>query len=129
MPLPPYIHKACKNNDEYQTVYAKVEGSAAAPTAGFHFTQELFKKLEEKGVTVVEVTLNIGLGTFRPVKVKDTNEHKMHYESYEMSKETADYLNKAKSENRRIIAIGTTSVRTLEANFQKFGCFKEEKRK
>ena len=127
MPLPPYIHKACKNNDEYQTVYAKVEGSAAAPTAGFHFTQELFKKLEEKGVTVVEVTLNIGLGTFRPVKVKDTNEHKMHYESYEMSKETADYLNKAKSENRRIIAIGTTSVRTLEANFQKFGCFKEEK--
>ena len=127
MPLPPYIHKACKNNDEYQTVYAKVEGSAAAPTAGFHFTQELFKKLEEKGVTVVDVTLNIGLGTFRPVKVKDTNEHKMHYESYEMSKETADYLNKAKSENRRIIAIGTTSVRTLEANFQKFGCFKEEK--
>lgn len=127
MPLPPYIHKACKNNDEYQTVYAKVEGSAAAPTAGFHFTDELFEKLKEKGIDVVDVTLNIGLGTFRPVKVKDTNDHKMHSETYEISKETADFLNKAKSEKRRIIAVGTTSVRTLEANFSKFGMFKEEK--
>ena len=127
MPLPPYIHKACKNNDEYQTVYAKVEGSAAAPTAGFHFTEELFEKLKNKGVDVVEVTLNIGLGTFRPVKVKDTSEHKMHYETYEISDETANFLNKAKSENRRIIAIGTTSVRTLEANYQKFNCFKSER--
>lgn len=127
MPLPPYIHKACKNNDDYQTVYAKNAGSAAAPTAGFHFTNELFEKIKEKGVEVVEVTLNIGLGTFRPVKVRDTNDHVMHSEEYEISEEAALRLNKAKKEGRRIIAVGTTSVRTLESNFTKFGKFEAEK--
>ncbi len=126
MPLPPYIHKACKNNDDYQTVYAKVEGSAAAPTAGFHFTNDLLKRLEEKGVEIVDITLNIGLGTFRPVKVQDTKDHVMHSETYEVSKEAAEKLNKAKKEGRRIIAVGTTAVRTLEANFNKFNEFKEE---
>lgn len=127
MPLPPYIHKACKNNDDYQTVYAKHAGSAAAPTAGFHFTKELFEKIKEKGVEVIEVTLNIGLGTFRPVKVRDTNDHVMHSEEYEISEEAALRLNKAKKEGRRIIAVGTTSVRTLESNFTKFGKFEAEK--
>ena len=125
MPLPPYIHKACKNNDEYQTVYAKVEGSAAAPTAGFHFTEEIFAKLQQMGVIICDVTLHIGLGTFRPVKVKDIDEHVMHSEFYMMSQETADILNKAKKEGRRIIAIGTTSTRTLESVMQKYGEFKE----
>ena len=121
MPLPPYIHKACKNNDDYQTVYAKVEGSAAAPTAGFHFTNELLEKLQKKGVEIVDVTLNIGLGTFRPVKVQDTKDHVMHSETYEVSEEAAKRLNLAKKEGRRIIAVGTTAVRTLEANINKFG--------
>ena len=98
MPLPPYIHKACKNNDDYQTVYAKVEGSAAAPTAGFHFTEELLDRLVKKGVEIVDVTLNIGLGTFRPVKVQDTKDHVMHSETYEVTEESAARLNKAKSE-------------------------------
>jgi len=124
MPLPPYIRKQLVGNDRYQTVYAKYEGSAAAPTAGFHFTDELFKKLEDMGVTIVDVTLHIGLGTFRPVKVLDTKDHVMHSEVYEVSEEAAAVLNKAKSENRRIIALGTTSVRTLESNFTKYGCFK-----
>ncbi len=127
MPLPPYIHKACKNNDDYQTVYAKVEGSAAAPTAGFHFTKELLERLQNKGVEVVDVTLNIGLGTFRPVKVQDTKDHVMHSETYEVSEEAAARLNLAKREGRRIIAVGTTAVRTLEANINKFGEFKAEK--
>ena len=126
MPLPPYIHKACKNNDDYQTVYAKVEGSAAAPTAGFHFTNELLEKLQKKGVEIVDVTLNIGLGTFRPVKVQDTKDHVMHSETYEVSEEAAKRLNLAKKEGRRIIAVGTTAVRTLEANINKFGEFKAE---
>ncbi len=127
MPLPPYIHKACENNDDYQTVYAKVEGSAAAPTAGFHFTPELLKKCTDKGVEIVDITLNIGLGTFRPVKVQDTKDHVMHSETYEVTKEAAETLNKAKREGRRIIAVGTTSVRTLESNYSHFNEFKEEK--
>ena len=127
MPLPPYIHKQVDDNNKYQTVYAKVSGSSAAPTAGFHFTEELLKKVKEKRIEIIDITLNIGLGTFRPVKVKDTKDHIMHSESYEISKNAAETLNLAKKEHRRIIAIGTTSVRTLEANFAKFNEFKEEK--
>lgn len=124
MPLPPYIRKQCDDNSRYQTVYAKVEGSAAAPTAGFHFTEELFEKLNQKGVIVVDVTLHIGLGTFRPVKVNDVLEHHMHSEYYVMSQETADILNNAKKEHRRIISIGTTSTRVLESVMQEYGTFK-----
>ncbi len=124
MPLPPYIRKQCDDNSRYQTVYAKVEGSAAAPTAGFHFTEELFEKLKQKGVIVVDVTLHIGLGTFRPVKVNDVLEHHMHSEYYVMSQETAYILNKAKKEHRRIISIGTTSTRVLESVMQEYGTFK-----
>lgn len=127
MPLPPYIHKQVSNNNDYQTVYAKVSGSAAAPTAGFHFTNELIDALKNKGVEIVDITLNIGLGTFRPIKVNDTKDHKMHEETYEISKKAAESLNLAKKEGRRIIAIGTTSVRTLESNFSKYNEFKEEK--
>lgn len=123
MPLPPYIKEQLCTNDRYQTVYAKYEGSAAAPTAGFHFTKELFDKIKAKGITVVDITLHIGLGTFRPVKVEDTDNHVMHSELYEITSEACEILNKAKEENRRIIAIGTTSVRTLEANMQEFGKF------
>ena len=123
MPLPPYIKEQLCGNDRYQTVYAKYEGSAAAPTAGFHFTEELFEQIKSKGIQVVDVTLHIGLGTFRPVKVEDTDNHVMHSELYEISTEACDILNKAKKEGRRIIAIGTTSVRTLEANIQEFGKF------
>ena len=126
MPLPPYIHKQVDDNDKYQTVYAKIEGSAAAPTAGFHFTPELLKKIEDKGVEIVDITLNIGLGTFRPVKVQDTKDHVMHSESYVVSEEAASKLNRAKKEGRRIIACGTTSVRTLESNFAKHNEFKAE---
>jgi S-adenosylmethionine:tRNA ribosyltransferase-isomerase len=125
MPLPPYIHKQLGDNSRYQTVYAKIEGSAAAPTAGFHFTEELFSRLKAKGVEVVDITLHIGLGTFRPVKTDDIREHDMHSEFYMMSKEAAASLNKAKSERRRIIAIGTTPTRTLESVMQKYGTFKE----
>ena len=124
MPLPPYIAKQLCSNDRYQTVYAKYEGSAAAPTAGFHFTPELFEQIKAMGVEVIDITLHIGLGTFRPVKVQDTKNHVMHSEVYEITEEAADKLNKAKVEKKRIIAIGTTSVRTLEANYSKYGCFK-----
>ena len=127
MPLPPYIAKQLCSNDRYQTIYAKFEGSAAAPTAGFHFTPELFEKIKQKGVEVIDVTLHIGLGTFRPVKVQDTKDHVMHSEVYEISEESADRLNKAKVNGQRIIAIGTTSVRTLEANYSKYGMFKPTK--
>ena len=123
MPLPPYISQQLCTNDRYQTVYAKFEGSAAAPTAGFHFTEEIFQKLRDKGVTIVDVTLHIGLGTFRPVKVTDTKDHVMHSEVYDVSEEAAEILNRAKQENRRIIAVGTTSTRTLEANYTKYGKF------
>lgn len=123
MPLPPYIKEQLCENDRYQTVYAKYEGSAAAPTAGFHFTEELFEKIKAKGIEVVDITLHIGLGTFRPVKVEDTKDHVMHSELYEINEEAAETLNKAKKEGRRIIAIGTTSTRTLEANVTEFGKF------
>lgn len=127
MPLPPYIRQQLCTNDRYQTVYAKFEGSAAAPTAGFHFTEELFEKIKAKGIDVIDVTLHIGLGTFRPVKVQDTKDHIMHSEVYEISEESAAKLNAAKAAGRRIIAIGTTSVRTLEANYSKYGTFKPTK--
>ena len=127
MPLPPYIREQLCGNDRYQTVYAKYEGSAAAPTAGFHFTEELFEKIKAKGIEVIDITLHIGLGTFRPVKVTDTKNHVMHSEVYEINDDAAARLNKAKAENRRIIAIGTTSVRTLEANYSKYHTFKATK--
>ena len=124
MPLPPYIHKQLGDNSRYQTVYAKIEGSAAAPTAGFHFTDELFDRLKAKGVEVLDVTLHVGLGTFRPVKENDIRRHEMHTERYFMDEYTAERLNLAKKEKRRIIAVGTTSTRTLEANIRKYGEFK-----
>ncbi len=127
MPLPPYIKRQITDNSDYQTVYAKVPGSAAAPTAGFHFTPELFEQIKAMGIEVLDVTLNIGLGTFRPVKVQDTKDHVMHSELCEMSEYTAERLNLAKKEGRRIIAIGTTSVRTLESIYGKHGCFKADK--
>ena len=114
MPLPPYIHEKLKDRERYQTVYNKVEGSAAAPTAGLHFTKELLQELQDMGVEIVEVTLDVGLGTFRPCKEEDITKHDMHTEHYRLSQEVADKINKAKIENRRVIAVGTTSVRTLE---------------
>ena len=126
MPLPPYIKEKLKDKNRYQTVYAKINGSAAAPTAGFHFTAELFKKIKDKGIEVVDITLHVGLGTFRPVDVEDVEKHDMHEETYMISEQAAERLNLAKKEGRRIIAIGTTSVRTLEANYQKFNEFKAE---
>ena len=125
MPLPPYIKKQCADNSRYQTVYAKVLGSAAAPTAGFHFTQELLDKIREKGIEILDVTLHIGLGTFKPVKEQKVEDHVMHTEHYEMSAEVAEKLNQAKKEGRRIIAVGTTATRTLEAIMQKHGKFVE----
>ena len=127
MPLPPYIKKQCEDNSRYQTVYAKVLGSAAAPTAGFHFTQDLLKKIKDKGIDILDITLHIGLGTFKPVKEEKVEDHVMHSEYFEMSKEVADKLNKAKAEGRRIIAVGTTATRTLEAIMQKYGRFTETK--
>lgn len=124
MPLPPYIHKKLKDNDRYQTVYAKNLGSAAAPTAGLHFTNELLDKIKEKGINILYVTLNVGLGTFRPVTENNITNHDMHSEKYEITEEVANKLNKAKEEKRRIICVGTTSLRTLEANYQKYNCFK-----
>ncbi len=124
MPLPPYIKEKLKEKDRYQTVYAEIPGSAAAPTAGLHFTKELLKELEEKGIEICEVTLHVGLGTFRPVNVEDVTKHTMHSEYYEMTEEVANKLNKAKKDGRRIIAVGTTSTRTLETIMQKYGTFK-----
>lgn len=118
MPLPPYIKAQVSDNNDYQTVYAKNLGSAAAPTAGFHFTEELIEKLKEKGVNIVKVTLHVGLGTFRPVVNEDITTHTMHSEYYEISEQAAEMLNEAKRLNKRIIACGTTSVRTLESNFK-----------
>jgi len=125
MPLPPYIHEKLKEKDRYNTVYARIEGSAAAPTAGLHFTEELLSKLKEKGVIITFVTLHVGLGTFRPVQVDNILDHKMHSEYYEMSKETADILNLAKKDKRRIISVGTTSCRTLETIMTKYNEFRE----
>lgn len=123
MPLPPYIHERLEDKERYQTVYSKVSGSAAAPTAGLHFTQDLMNELIEIGVEIQYVTLHVGLGTFRPVKVDNVLDHKMHSESYVMSQDTADALNLAKAEGRDIIAVGTTSVRTLETVMQEHGKF------
>ena len=114
MPLPPYIHEDLKQNDRYQTVYAKYEGSAAAPTAGLHFTEELLKKLEEKGVIIANVTLHVGIGTFRPVKVENIEEHEMHSEHFYIKPEDVDKINNAKKNGKRVISVGTTSCRVLE---------------
>ncbi|MBU9712504.1 tRNA preQ1(34) S-adenosylmethionine ribosyltransferase-isomerase QueA [Evansella tamaricis] len=114
MPLPPYIQKQLEETERYQTVYAKHRGSAAAPTAGLHFTEELLQRLRNKGVNIVFITLHVGLGTFRPVSVDKIEEHQMHAEFYQMSSETAEMLNKAKSDGQKVIAVGTTSARTLE---------------
>lgn len=115
MPLPPYITHRLEDKNRYQTVYAKIEGSAAAPTAGLHFTNELLEQIKEKGVKVVSVTLHVGLGTFRPVQVENILDHKMHSEYYEVSEETAKILNETKANGGRIISVGTTSTRTLES--------------
>ena len=114
MPLPPYITKKLEDKDRYQTVFAKHNGSAAAPTAGLHFTPELLEKLKNKGVNIGYVTLHVGLGTFRPVKVEDVNDHKMHSEFYVLPQETADLINKTKEAGKRVISVGTTATRTLE---------------
>lgn len=125
MPLPPYIHENLEEQDRYQTVYAKHLGSAAAPTAGLHFTNDLLEKLKEKGVIIAYVTLHVGLGTFRPVEVENVKEHHMHSEYYEMNKDVADILNFAKKENRKIYAVGTTSTRVLETVMNKYNQFQE----
>ena len=125
MPLPPYIHESLKDNDRYQTVYAKYEGSAAAPTAGLHFTDELLKKLEEKGVIIANVTLHVGIGTFRPVKEENVEEHKMHTEHFYIKKEKKKKINNAKTKGKRVIAVGTTSCRVLETIADENGMVKE----
>ena len=127
MPLPPYITEKLKDQSRYQTVYAKLDGSAAAPTAGLHFTDELLSNLQSMGVEIVDVLLHVGLGTFRPVKADDVKDHHMHSEYYEISEESANIINKAKKEGRRIIAVGTTSVRTLESACDEFGFVKAVK--
>ena len=125
MPLPPYIHEKLVEQDRYQTVYAKDYGSAAAPTAGLHFTKEILEKLKEKNIQTEYVTLHVGLGTFRPVMVDNIEDHVMHSEFYKMSKETAERLNVAKENGKRIISVGTTSTRTLESIYNKYGKFVE----
>ncbi len=127
MPLPPYIKEKLKDQQRYQTVYAKKDGSAAAPTAGLHFTDQLFGRIKAKGVEVVDVLLHVGLGTFRPVKADDVSEHHMHSEYYEISEQAAERINLAKKEGRRIIAVGTTSVRTLESAADQNGFVKPVK--
>ena len=126
MPLPPYITEASReDNEKYQTVYARYEGSAAAPTAGLHFTEELLEKIKEKGVEVANVTLHVGIGTFRPVKVETVEEHEMHSEHYYIKKEDSDKINKAKLNGNRVIAVGTTSCRVLESVSDEKGMVKE----
>lgn len=125
MPLPPYIHEKLMDKDRYQTIYAKEMGSAAAPTAGLHFTEELLDKIKKKNIQIVPITLHVGLGTFRPVSVSDVTKHKMHSEYYSMSKESADILNKAKQNKQRIISVGTTTTRTLETIINLYGEFRE----
>ena len=125
MPLPPYIYEKLEDKNRYQTVYAKNLGSAAAPTAGLHFTKELLDEIKSKGVNIVYITLHVGLGTFRPVNVEDITKHKMHSEYYMMSKEAADILNQTKKDKKRIISVGTTSTRTLETIMNLYGEFKE----
>ena len=121
MPLPPYITEQLKDKERYQTVYSEVSGSAAAPTAGLHFTPELMKQIEAMGIHIAHVTLHVGLGTFRPVKADEITDHKMHSEHYMMSKETADLINQTKAAGGRVIAVGTTSCRTLESVFSLYG--------
>lgn len=128
VPLPPYIHEKLKNKERYQTVYAKTEGSSAAPTAGLHFTEELLQKIRDKGVEILEVLLHVGLGTFRPVKEENILNHEMHSEYFEITKEVADRINLAKSENRRVIAVGTTSVRVLESGVDENGILQPQRR-
>ncbi len=126
MPLPPYITAKLKDRERYQTVYAKVDGSAAAPTAGLHWTDELLQKVKDKGVEVVDVLLHVGLGTFRPVKAEEITEHHMHSEYFEISEESAQKINAAKREGRRVIAVGTTAVRTLESGADEHGLVKAQ---
>lgn len=125
MPLPPYIHEKLEDKDRYQTVYAKEVGSAAAPTAGLHFTEDLLEKIKEKGIQFVPVTLHVGLGTFRPVNVENIKEHKMHSEYYSLSHEACNILNETKKNNKKIVVVGTTSVRVLETVMNKYGELKE----
>ena len=125
MPLPPYITHKLQDKNRYQTVYAKHEGSAAAPTAGLHFTEELLQKIQEKGIRIARVTLHVGLGTFRPVKVEDVNDHHMHSEFYMVSQEAADIINETKRNGGRVISVGTTSTRTLESVADENGWIKE----
>lgn len=131
IPLPPYIERKLKSEElkqfdmeRYQTVYAKDEGSVAAPTAGLHFTKDILQKLQKKGVEIAYVTLNVGLGTFRPVKCDNILDHKMHSETFEISEEAANKINEAKKNGKKLIAVGTTTVRTLETAYQKYGCIK-----
>lgn len=125
MPLPPYITHTLKDRNRYQTVYAKNEGSAAAPTAGLHFTKELLKDIEDKGVKLAKVTLHVGLGTFRPVKVSDVRQHHMHSEFFQVSKEAADIINSTRANGKRVICVGTTSTRTVESASDDKGYLKE----
>lgn len=124
MPLPPYIHEKLIDQSRYQTVYAKVMGSAAAPTAGLHFTPQLLEELKARGIIIASITLHVGLGTFRPVSTVMVEEHKMHSELYQIDETTANILNQAKADHRRIISVGTTSTRTLESNLKRYGSFK-----
>lgn len=126
MPLPHYIHEKLDDKERYQTVYSKINGSAAAPTAGLHFTSDLLKEIEAKGIKIAYVTLHVGLGTFRPVKVDNIFEHKMHSEYYHMTQETADIINEAKANGGKVIAVGTTSTRTLESIADENGQVKEQ---
>ena len=125
MPLPPYIHKELKEKDRYQTVYAKYDGSAAAPTAGLHFTPELLEKIKQKGINIANVTLHIGIGTFRPVKVENIEDHHMHSEHFYIKQEDADKINRTKQNGKKIISVGTTSTRVLETIADKNGLVKE----
>ena len=125
MPLPPYIHETLKDKDRYQTVYAKYDGSAAAPTAGLHFTNELLEKIKEKGIEIANVTLHVGIGTFRPVKEDEVEKHDMHTEHYYIKQEDVEKINNAKKEGHRVIAVGTTSCRTLETIADEKGYVKE----
>ncbi len=125
MPLPPYITEKLEDKSQYQTVYAKHNGSAAAPTAGLHFSKELLSEIEKKGINIAYVTLHVGLGTFRPVKVEDVTKHKMHSEFIQINQETADLINATKAKGKKIVAVGTTSVRTLESVYDKLGKLEE----
>ena len=127
MPLPPYIHEKLKDKERYQTVYSRVEGSSAAPTAGLHFTPELLKAVQEKGIKIAKVTLHVGLGTFRPVKEENIEDHKMHSEYYEISEEACNIINETKANGGRVICVGTTSCRTVESAADESGLLKPQK--